>query len=285
MSAFVLKLLALLAMVTDHTAIVLLSISPLYMPMRSFGRMAFLVYAFFLAEGFRHTRSASKYALRLLGMGVVSTVPYCFTVNNYFDFWTRLRWLNIYFTLALGVLLMVLLRLDMWRGKRPSRLWGILPLVLIGPVFLQFASQQIAWIIGTLLLAAGLGLLIQPGVPWVPALTDWCWKTAVFLAGYQLLHEWTGLQVEYGFNALLLFAALWLCRNRWASAAVLAGLALWMYPPAYGILPTLGALLAPALVLFYNGQRGPDDHRLFYWAYPAHLSALWAISAWLGYPV
>ena len=71
MSAFVLKLLALLAMVTDHTAIVLLSISPLYMPMRSFGRMAFLVYAFFLAEGFRHTRSASKYALRLLGMGVV----------------------------------------------------------------------------------------------------------------------------------------------------------------------------------------------------------------------
>ena len=36
---------------------------------------------------------------------------------------------------------------------------------------------------------------------------------------------------------------------------------------------------AAVLVLFYNGQRGPDDHRLFYWAYPAHLTVLWAISA------
>ena len=42
---------------------------------------------------------------------------------------------------------------------------------------------------------------------------------------------------------------------------------------------TIGALLAAVLVLFYNGQRGPDDHRLFYWAYPAHLTVLWAISA------
>ena len=39
MSAFVLKLLALLSMVTDHTAAVLLSASALYDPMRAFGRI------------------------------------------------------------------------------------------------------------------------------------------------------------------------------------------------------------------------------------------------------
>ena len=285
MSAFVLKLLALLAMVTDHTALVLLPTSPLCEPMRSFGRMAFLIYAFFLAEGFRHTRSAPKYALRLLGMGLLSTIPYCFTINKYFDFWTRLRWLNIYFTLALGVLLLMLLQWDVWRQRRPGRLWGLLPLALIGPVFLQFGVWQTTWLINALLLAAGLGLLIRPGLPWAALMTDWCWKTALFLVGYQLLHGWTGIEVEYDFTALLLFAALWLCRNKWASAAVLAGFALWMYPPAYGLPPTLGALLAGVLVLFYNGQRGPDDHRLFYWAYPAHLCVLWALSAWMGYPM
>lgn len=285
MSAFVLKLLALLSMVTDHTAAVLLSASPFSDPMRAFGRMAFLIYAFFLAEGFRHTHSATKYTLRLLGMGALSTIPYCFTINNYFDFWMRLRYLNIYFTLSLGVLLMMLFQWDVWRQRRPSRLWGILPLALIGPVFLQFGVWQMTWLINALLLVAGLGLLLQPNLPWIVTLTDWCWKTAIFLVVYQLLHEWTGIEVEYGFTALLLFAVLWLCRNKWASAAVLAGFALWMYPPAYGPLFTLGALLAPVLVLFYNGQRGPNDHRLFYWAYPAHLCVLWAISAWMGYPV
>ena len=43
MSAFVLKLLALLSMVVDHMAAVLLYASPLYDPLRAFGRMAFLV--------------------------------------------------------------------------------------------------------------------------------------------------------------------------------------------------------------------------------------------------
>ena len=85
--------------------------------------------------------------------------------------------------------------------------------------------------------------------------------------------------------ALLLLALLWLCRNKWQSAAVLALAAVWMYPPVSDIGQTLGALLAPALVLCYSGQRGRDDHRLFYWAYPAHLTVLWAISAWLGYPI
>ena len=100
MSAFALKLLALLSMVCDHTAAVLLTVSPLYDPLRAFGRMAFLIYAFFLAEGFRRTRSAPRYALRLFGMGLISTVPYCFTIIKYFDFWTRVRSLYIYFTLA-----------------------------------------------------------------------------------------------------------------------------------------------------------------------------------------
>lgn len=40
-----------------------------------------------------------------------------------------------------------------------------------------------------------------------------------------------------------------------------------------------------ALVLLYNGKRGPNDHRLFYWAYPAHLCVLLAVSVLLGSPL
>ena len=111
------------------------------------------------------------------------------------------------------------------------------------------------------------------------------WKTAAFLILYQLLHEWTGIEVEYSYTALFLFALLWLCRNKRQRAAVLALAAVWMYPPALDIGQAIGALLAPALVLCYNGRLGGDDRRLFYWAYPAHLSALWAISVWLGHPI
>ena len=280
MSAFVLKLLALLSMVVDHTAAVLLYASPLYDPLRAFGRMAFLVYAFFLAEGFRHTRSAPRYALRLAVMGLISTIPYCFTINKYFDFWTRVRSLNIYFTLAWGVVLMLLLRWDVPHLRGWKRLVGLVPLALILPVFLQFGVWELTQLIAVLLLAGGIGLLSGGKLPpWCRQIGDWAWKTAVFLILYQLIHEWTGIEVEYSYTALFLFALLWLCRDKWQSAAVLAAAALWMYPPAWDMGQTIGALLAAVLVLFYNGRRGPDDHRLFYWAYPAHLTVLWAISA------
>ena len=286
MSAFALKLLALLSMVVDHTAAVLFSVSPLYDPMRAFGRMAFLVYAFFLAEGFRHTRSAPRYALRLAVMGLISTIPYCFTINKYFDFWTRVRSLNIYFTLACGVGLMLLLRWRTPRLRGGKRLAGLAPLMLILPVFLQFGVWELTQLLAILLLLGGIGALGGEKFPaWCQRLGDWAWKTAAFLLLYQLIHEWTGLDLEYSYPALFLFSLLWLCRNRGQSAGVLALAALWMYPPALDPLETAGALLAAALVLLYNGRRGPDDHRLFYWAYPAHLAALWAVSAWLGQPI
>jgi len=93
-----LKVIALVSMVTDHCAYYLMEHDTLlYEVMRCFGRIAFPVFAFLIAEGFRHTRNRMKYFLQLLGFAVVSEVPW-YLLNGADG--TH----NVLFTLALGVM-------------------------------------------------------------------------------------------------------------------------------------------------------------------------------------
>lgn len=97
LSGSALKVIALVSMLTDHSAYYLLEHeTTLYEAMRSFGRIAFPVFAFLIAEGFSHTRNRLRYFLTLLGFAVASEVP-----------WLLLNGAdgthNVMFTLALGV--------------------------------------------------------------------------------------------------------------------------------------------------------------------------------------
>lgn len=76
-SAFTLKLLAIIAMTVDHTALVFVPEgSLLYYFMRMFGRLTAPIMAFFIAEGFQHTRSRKKYLLRLAAFALISQPVY-----------------------------------------------------------------------------------------------------------------------------------------------------------------------------------------------------------------
>ena len=98
LSGSALKVIALVSMVTDHGAYYLMEHGTLlYEVMRCFGRIAFPVFAFLIAEGFRHTRNRMKYFLQLLGFAVVSEVPW-YLLNGADG--TH----NVLFTLALGVM-------------------------------------------------------------------------------------------------------------------------------------------------------------------------------------
>lgn len=97
LSGSALKVIALVSMLADHSAYYLLEHeTTLYEAMRSFGRIAFPVFAFLIAEGFSHTRNRLRYFLTLLGFAVASEVP-----------WLLLNGAdgthNVMFTLALGV--------------------------------------------------------------------------------------------------------------------------------------------------------------------------------------
>lgn len=75
-SGLQLKLLAVAAMVLDHTAACGLVPEGWYQPLRTVGRLAFPIFAFLLAEGAAKTRNSLKYLLRLLLFAVLSELPY-----------------------------------------------------------------------------------------------------------------------------------------------------------------------------------------------------------------
>ena len=92
-----LKIIAVVSMVIDHCAYYLMDDNTMaYEVMRCFGRIAFPVFAFLVAEGFAHTRNRMRYFLSLLLFAAVSEVPW-YLLNGADG--TH----NVMFTLALGV--------------------------------------------------------------------------------------------------------------------------------------------------------------------------------------
>jgi len=84
MTAFALKTIALIAMLTDHLTIVFPGTFPFWF--RGIGRLAWPIFAFFLAEGFRHTKAPGKFLMRLFVFALVSEIPYDIAMSNSIDF-------------------------------------------------------------------------------------------------------------------------------------------------------------------------------------------------------
>ena len=83
MSALILKILAIAFMFVDHLGFAIGSsgfaefgFSDGYWLCRAIGRLALPIFAFLIANGYRHTRSTLKYAIRLLIFAIVSEWPF-----------------------------------------------------------------------------------------------------------------------------------------------------------------------------------------------------------------
>lgn len=98
LNAFQLKVLAIVSMTIAHVDLFFdIRSIPLYL----FGRLAFPIFAFLIANGAYHTKSLKRYALRLFAFAVASQVPYVLINRSKDpDFWE----LNILFTLFFGLL-------------------------------------------------------------------------------------------------------------------------------------------------------------------------------------
>ncbi len=97
-----LKLIGILTMLIDHIGCYFADYLPLpvFWAMRAIGRLAFPIFAFYLVQGYRRTRSLVRYFLRLVGFGIVSELVIAW-VNRQNDILTENY--NILFTLALSL--------------------------------------------------------------------------------------------------------------------------------------------------------------------------------------
>jgi hypothetical protein len=71
-----LKVIAIVTMVIDHTSCYFVSDGWKYECMRGIGRIAFPIFAFLIAEGYRHTRRKWDYGRNLLIFAFISEIPW-----------------------------------------------------------------------------------------------------------------------------------------------------------------------------------------------------------------
>ena len=113
LSGSALKTIALIAMIIDHTASIVLSnmafatdpiitISShkitLYLILRLIGRIAFPIYCFLITEGYAHTHDRKKYGINLLLFALISEIPWNLAHSGELLYPGQ----NVFFTLWIG---------------------------------------------------------------------------------------------------------------------------------------------------------------------------------------
>ena len=252
-SGFVLKIIAVVTMLIDHTAATILerglmgelSIDfiteqnrptwmGIYFIMRVIGRMAFPIYCFLLVEGFTYTKNRGKYALRLFLFAFISEVPFDLAFKKS---WWDPSYNNVFFTLFLGLL--AIIALDWVR-----RNWKAV----------DDAGSKGVWFVSNLLK---------------------CIVLATITLGMMAIADLV-LHMDYGAGGVAAIIVMFLLyKNRMLAFGVMV-VVLTLVSSTLEIVAML--MLLP--LHFYNGTRGRQVKYAFYAFYPVHLLVLTGI-CWL----
>ena len=258
LDAYHLKWIAVIGMVMNHVAIAWYPILPLWamLPLYAAGGLTYVIMAFFVVEGYRHTSNLKKYMSRLLIFGLIAQAFHPMVLGK-----TAILpgiFLNIMFTILLS--LIVLLMYDKIKVRILFWLFFVFACVVslfMDLMFIGVLVPLLYYIIkkeSTRRTAPGviagvfwglLGLLSVMGMLSIMALKN----TPGMEQEAQYLLENLGFSVEFA-----------------------------LAMPTFAI----GCFLAAILVRNYNGDRGKPAKWLFYVAYPLHLAIIAAISLALG---
>ena len=134
-----LKVIALISMTVDHIGYALV---PGCTILRIVGRIAFVLYAFLLAEGCRHTHSMRAYIGRLAMFALISEIPFTLMVANRLFLWGRQ---NVFFTLlyaacSIGAARWIYSRIGGGKGK----VLALFPL-LVGMLLARAFRSDYSW--------------------------------------------------------------------------------------------------------------------------------------------
>lgn len=248
MSALALRIIACVCMLLDHIGFCFGGRFPFLAPLRWIGRLAFPLYVFLIVNGFRHTSSRPRYALRLAIFAVISQIPFALMSHPK----TMLGTLNVFVTLLLALL--TVWATDEMRKHRCTKYICFLPTLVVFAVFYFGLIRSDYGVKGVFLamvfyLFEGKWILTTLGM--------------IFSIYYQYL-------ISFGFCCL----------------HYLQGRPYGIDPPSGWQLTQLVSLLSLVLIYFYNGKRGrlpaskPAAKAVqlgFYLFYPVHMLALYGL--------
>jgi len=255
-NAYTLKWIAVIGMISNHIAIGLAPVLPLapLLILYAAGGLTYVIMAYFVVEGYKHTSSLKKYIGRLFIFGLIAQAfhPIVLGVT---DVLGTGFFLNIMFTIILS--LFILLMYD--KIKIRFLFWLLFVLACIASMFMDLffvgilvpflyysikkesRKRTLPGIVAGIIFASfGLLSAIMPLI----YLT-----TGEFSTEIHTMVDMTGMTVE-----------------------------LMVVTPFFAI----GCFLGSILIRNYNGERGKPAKWLFYVAYPLHLAIIAGIAVLAG---
>ena len=294
MSAFVLKLIAVVSMLIDHAAYSLFLAGVFtgkgYVYLRAVGRIAFPIFAYMIVNGFEKTHDVRRYFSRLALFAVISQPVYrlAFTAANYGAQALTGGGITLSLTAAnitapcLAALIAAAYLIFACRGRVDlSLLWVCAALVL---PYVRLEVFGVTLLGGKLnvfyTLAIGLALIAA-----LDALRRARGDRRELLCALMLLLAALSAALllqksaDYGWMGLALIAALYLARSR---RVYQAGVIVLWCVFEYAVMQSswffaLYAMLAAVPVLLYSGRLGARM-RGFYLVYPVHLGIFYVLS-------
>ncbi len=211
---------------------------PIYRAGRAVGRIAFILFAFLIVEGFIRTRSRARFLLRLFLFALISEIPFDLAFSGKLFHWQSQ---NVYWTLVLGVLLLIL-----WE-------------------YLSYNRRVLTAASRFLMTAAVCAIAFLCG-------TDYRFMGVLLILAFYLTRE-KSEGVRFATAGLIMFFGTWGSNLiRYAGKYTAAYLFRTSLREMYG-------LLAFLLIFSYNGKRGKQLPKPFYYGfYPVHLLILYGIA-------
>ena len=283
MTASILKLIAIISMTIDHIgAYLFYSGSDIVSPqginlMRSIGRMALPIFAYFLVVGYFKTRDIKKYISRIHLFAIISQIPFtlAFYYENYYVY-ESVNFIEYDYKWLLAIIPMIAF---------------YYVLILDRKFDISLVYVSIAWLITPintsvngyfLLTGYELNIFYELGLALILFeyfnLLKTRYKNNIFMyiiiaISVILSYYYIGGIANYGYNAIALMIALYLTkRTKYYQSFIVFLWGYYMY--SWNMTNILFIVLTCILLLTYNGKKGSNLKYLFYTFYPIHIIIL-----------
>jgi len=257
MSSFVIKLIAIITMLCDHSGDAILG---RFSFLNVIGRIAFPLFCFQIVIGYKHTKNVNKYLLRLFLFGLISQIPFCLFTYLYL---ARIDLLNVFFTLTIGLLAIYIL--DVF-PKKYKFLAVILNLVLV--IIAELAQTDYGWFGVCLIICIYLFYNDKSSIKNVSKM-DNSSKDNLQTSNSKMRKSHNSI-TYFNNNILFVIVFFTLVVIKFSNYLAIASYNL-------ALLQIIGTFFPVIFMLLYNGKKGPSLKYSFYAFYPVHLLILVAI--------